>query len=455
MSHSFYISPVESLSYDDVIRETGLSDISFVDGYPVDNAGKWPEGYTYVYLDDTSVRALEVEFENNALKVRIFAASSPQDYQLAIKLTAAVAKLCNANIEPEDNDELSLSDFEKEYDLDWIEQHCNDTMEMVLGRCFQNPDTKCTLVGVGKPMVIGPRVIAQLKSHVPRVWQEYIKRFKKLNYIDKEDIYQSSIITLGNKEGDKLVRMSSWAEGVPTLLWDKNTLVTLSGPDDITVPLSKLPEIVGEEAVWLSEDILLVPEISGPNWSELTGRAKSEHVEDIFDYSYSPDNDPFASEESNNDSTSENSMLDDEDYKVLAYAPVAVFFIVAGADGKIDNKEARAFQKEVVAGMVAESEIMQRSIIYTLANFEDIFAELQSQKVNMKEKLEQIIAILDTKTSEDEALKFKISLLTIGKSIAEASGGFLGIFGSKISKKEKQALAMLAVFLGVVDAPKN
>ncbi len=40
-------------------------------------------------------------------------------------------------------------------------------------------------------------------------------------------------------------------------------------------------------------------------------------------------------------------------------------------------------------------------------------------------------------------------MLKIGNKATEASGGFLGIFGSGISKEEKAALVSLSTMLGV------
>lgn len=45
--------------------------------------------------------------------------------------------------------------------------------------------------------------------------------------------------------------------------------------------------------------------------------------------------------------------------------------------------------------------------------------------------------------SADEALAFKRDLLSLGKTIAEASGGILG-FGEKIDDREVEAIARLA-----------
>jgi hypothetical protein len=63
--------------------------------------------------------------------------------------------------------------------------------------------------------------------------------------------------------------------------------------------------------------------------------------------------------------------------------------------------------------------------------------------------LQKTGALLDRKLNADDANKVKVTLVMIGKHIAESSGGgFLG-FGKKISKDEKLALAGIIHCLGI------
>ena len=100
-------------------------------------------------------------------------------------------------------------------------------------------------------------------------------------------------------------------------------------------------------------------------------------------------------------------------------------------------------------GIITDSELMQKVMVHVVSDFEGMIGAFLKQEVDAKEKLEQILRVLDGKLSAEESHKFKVSMLSIGKSVAEASGGFLGMFGSKISKEEKRALVGLAMFLGL------
>jgi hypothetical protein len=457
MSHSFSLAEVSSPLFSEISNEIGGEEIKFVSGYPAPQEDSWPEGFTYIYQQNRSARALEVDYDGSTFQVRIFAASSPYDYGLAVKLTAAVAKLYGADISPEDNNRMDLSEFVETYDEDWIEGHSKTSLSMIIGAHADDPEAVAQIGGVGATMKLGPRVKSQLMENEANLAQEFYARLKKLNYIDQEDIYQSSIMVVGNKEGGTSVRVTTYGEGVPTLLHDKNTLVSLRSDQDmgggndqtgLYIPLSKLPDIIGPDAKWLSEDILLVPGIEGEAWRSMIEKARSFHVEDIFEFGFDPDNDPFADEQGEA-ATEQEGDLTAEELQTLAYAPMAVFCMVAAADGNIDKKEIEAFRQELLKGLLTDSEILIRVTMGAMEGFEEMITKLLSQEENILMKLVEARVLLDNRLPAEESHKFRLSLMTLGEAVASASGGFLGVFGSKIDKKEKKVLSALSELLGV------
>jgi hypothetical protein len=443
--------------FSDIANEMGGGEIKFVSGYPAPEDDNWPKGFTYIYQENKSARALEVEYDGSTFQVRIFAASSPYDYGLAVKLTAAVAKLYGADISPEDNNKMGLSDFVATYNEDWIEDHSKTSLSMIVGAHADDPEAVAQIGGVGATMEMGPRVKGQLMENKDTLAQEFYTRLKRLNFIHLEDVYQSSIILLSNEEGSKSVRVTTLGEGVPTLLHDKNTLVALVSDRDleeesndtrIYVPLYMLPDIIGRNAKWLSEDLLLVPALEGDAWRSMIEKARSFHVDDIFDYGFDPENDPFADEQRETTAAPEGD-LTEEELQTLAYAPMAVFCMVAAADGNIDKKEIEAFRQELLKGLLTDSEILIRVTMGAMEGFEEMIMKLLSQEENILEKLMGVRVILDNRLPAEEADKFRSSLMTLGEAVASASGGFLGIFGSKIDKKEKKVLSALSELLGV------
>ena len=83
MSHSFYVNNLSGLSYKKIAESLGIAKLSFVDEVQVPEDGAWPQGTSYLYIDETSVRPLEISYDNDVLQVRIFQGSSLDDYILA------------------------------------------------------------------------------------------------------------------------------------------------------------------------------------------------------------------------------------------------------------------------------------------------------------------------------------------------------------------------------------
>jgi len=139
---------------------------------------------------------------------------------------------------------------------------------------------------------------------------------------------------------------------------------------------------------------------------------------------------------------------DENNLKYLAQAPVLIFLIVAAADGSIDKKEVMSFIK--VLGD-KEYEILFSAMQKIGATPTEIIADVQSNISSPLEELISLRKVLDTFLPKDAAHIYKIALLKLAKAIAEASGGFLGIFGNKISKEEKAVIAVIASSLGLLD----
>lgn len=139
------------------------------------------------------------------------------------------------------------------------------------------------------------------------------------------------------------------------------------------------------------------------------------------------------------------------DIDLLPRSPLLIFLLVAASDGKVDKKELANFQKVVLGSGKLPSPLLQKAIADMLPNLERYLAELTSGKFDYIGELKRIGEYVDT-NHPSEAQTFKMSLLGLGKLIAESSGGFFG-FGNKMSKNEEQALVAIAVTLGVYPKP--
>lgn len=135
------------------------------------------------------------------------------------------------------------------------------------------------------------------------------------------------------------------------------------------------------------------------------------------------------------------------DDEVIARAPVLAFFLVAAADGNVDDKELADFEKMIGASSVFPSELFQKAIRDMRPRLQDYLSEMATEEVDHEAELKRLNDTLDEQYRA-EAKSFKLSLFGLATKIAEASGGFLGV-GNKISKEEEEALKTIALALGL------
>lgn len=134
----------------------------------------------------------------------------------------------------------------------------------------------------------------------------------------------------------------------------------------------------------------------------------------------------------------------DED--LLARAPFWVFMAVAEADGKIDKKERNRFRALLEESDSFDTDWMKKALAKAKDRHDEILAKIEGDPSRVKDELQAVADHAEKQLSAEEAHAFKHDLLSLGKTIAEASGGVLG-FGDRIDDSEKEALSLLIKLL--------
>lgn len=146
-------------------------------------------------------------------------------------------------------------------------------------------------------------------------------------------------------------------------------------------------------------------------------------------------------------STGRTDSLAAEDWAILAKAPCIVFLLVASADGRIDRKELALFRSVLKNNEGIPSPIFGTILTITKANVRQLISEIGRSEMSITQQLLQISFLLQSgKIPRDEAVAIARCLCKLGKAVASASGGFLGL-GPKISRKEAEMLDFLKTVL--------
>ncbi|RYF20949.1 MAG: hypothetical protein EOO33_17685 [Comamonadaceae bacterium] len=139
-----------------------------------------------------------------------------------------------------------------------------------------------------------------------------------------------------------------------------------------------------------------------------------------------------------------------QDWAHVRDAPLAVFFMVAGADGAVDHKEVEAasalFKESGKYPSVLMQRVMSELTPHTpqgQALWADFMQRYASEDFSGVMYLVSLTGLLGQMADKGLAVAFRDDLLAFGHAVASSSGGgFLGL-GSKISKEEKAMLAAI------------
>lgn len=147
--------------------------------------------------------------------------------------------------------------------------------------------------------------------------------------------------------------------------------------------------------------------------------------------------------------------FDADETRRLECLPFHVFFLVAGADGVIDDKEFERFVGRLI-DLAAESGMEEAGVeTHLLANSGRYFDSLHPLVKRMVAEggadvalgaIAAGVALTNAKLDAADAEAFKRHLLELGESVAAASGGVMGV--ASISRSERAALDRLRETLG-------
>ena len=133
-----------------------------------------------------------------------------------------------------------------------------------------------------------------------------------------------------------------------------------------------------------------------------------------------------------------------EEWELLKLLPFQVFYLVAGADGKIDQEEIGQLQKDLRDAPFYKDALHKELSLDILSSDIKALIREAGDITKLAERTRQIKAFLKQKLTPEEYQKFLGSMFMNGVKIARASGGGVLGLGDKVSAEEKRALAAFA-----------
>lgn len=133
------------------------------------------------------------------------------------------------------------------------------------------------------------------------------------------------------------------------------------------------------------------------------------------------------------------------DWEQFLDIPFIVFYIIAGADGKVDDQE---FEGYVRCLRNTDDKILDEILANINPDFGENLASLPRNIPKLRKMLLRRKDLLENSVSKADYENFASEMLSIAKNVAESSGGILGL-GDKVSQSERKALSTLEAIFGV------
>ena len=137
-------------------------------------------------------------------------------------------------------------------------------------------------------------------------------------------------------------------------------------------------------------------------------------------------------------------LFSQDEWKLLQFSALWVFQTVAVADGKIDETEVRALGRELSEAHLYHNPLASQTLQTLADDFNAIYKLFKTDERGPRDGLAAVADLVEERMGMDEARRFKMALLLLGRNIALAEGGgFLGL-GERTSEQEKAALVTIA-----------
>lgn len=136
----------------------------------------------------------------------------------------------------------------------------------------------------------------------------------------------------------------------------------------------------------------------------------------------------------------------DAEWRTVLFAPLWAFTAVAGADKKVDPKEAAALLKELSEAALYKDAFAREVLQSIAADVTTIMPAYAADRRTVVDGLREAAQILDVKMPGGGADGLKAAILLVCVNTAQAAGP---IIGGKVSKEERSAMALVATLLRI------
>src|SRR5204862_1472381 len=175
--------------------------------------GIWPEGGLKTWRAGRSVRMTDVDWKAGKLRITLRALPSPDDCDLALRLTEAAARLVGAaKIEADYFPEIAVGELRRLHTGDWMREQA-ESGTRVMAAMIREGRGPMGMPGPNRTCYIGERLRAELEAAGPpeRLTDRVLATMRRVQWDVPPDFRDAGVFVSGGDGGQgRETRFAVW-----------------------------------------------------------------------------------------------------------------------------------------------------------------------------------------------------------------------------------------------------
>lgn len=277
MSYDFAIAAPSPPSWRALRNAVALDDDLRARPDDVDD-GAWPEDGIWIWRAGRSVRITNVVWKEGQLRIVLRALPSPDDCDLALRLTEAAARLTGATSVAADYfGDIGIDDLRRLHTPDWMHELAESGVH-VMAEMIRDGRGPMQMPGPNRSCHIGTRLLAELEAAGPpeALTDRVLATMRRVQWDVPPDFRDAGVFVSGGDDGQgRETRFAVWLPD-ENLVIPRVDYVALRVPEGgiVMVPFDAVAALSGPHGTLLDECQLLIRAIGADEWKNVIARAR-------------------------------------------------------------------------------------------------------------------------------------------------------------------------------------
>jgi hypothetical protein len=278
VSYDFVVATPAAPSWRALRDAIDLDDVRIIPDAPRDES--WPADGLRLCRVGRSVRTTDVDWKDGKLAIVLRALPSPDDCDLALRVTEAAARLAGAaTIHADYFGDVAIDELRRLHTADWMHEQAVSGAR-ILATLIRDGRGPMQMPGPNRSCYIGTRLLAELEAAGPPDGfpDRVLEVMRRVQWDVPAGFRDAGLFVSGGKEGGTGDRKTHFAIWLPdeNLVLPRVDYVALriTEGEVVMVPFAAVVGLAGAHGTLLDECQLLLHAMSEADWKDVIARAR-------------------------------------------------------------------------------------------------------------------------------------------------------------------------------------